>query len=182
MGPEYIRNETVIEQPIIEQPVVRQPVVANVLSPDVAVAGATVRSSYVRSFALDAWVASIAGLVITIIGLLAITRGGFDGSMDDPVVQVVGFNHTTLLGLIEAVAGIALLISGASQSRGGILFISAVIGIGAFVGAVQTESFVKSLALESSFAWLMLAVAVIVALTAALVPRSYRRSDIVQAV
>jgi hypothetical protein len=172
-GPEFIRNETVVEQPALPAPV---------SSSDANIAGTTMRSAYVRSFAPDAWVASIAGLAITVVGLLAITRGGFDGSMDEPVVQVMGFNHTTLLGLIEAVVGAALLISGASRSRSATLFISAVLGIGAFVGAVQTESFVRSLALESSLGWLLLAVAVVVALTTAVVPRTFRRSSVVQTV
>ena len=151
-GPEYIRSDTVIAQPDVTQAIiahadvaqadvaqaiVEQPVVTNVVHSDVAVTGTTSRSSYTRSFALDAWVTSIAGLAITVIGLLAITRGGFDGSMDDPVVQVIGFNHTTLLGLIEATTGAALLISAASRSRGATLFVSAVIGIAAFVAAVQ---------------------------------------------
>ena len=50
------------------------------------------------------------------------------------------------------------------------------------VGAVQTESFVESLALESSLAWLLLAVAVVVAFATAVLPRSYRRSSVVRAV
>lgn len=171
MGPEFIRNETVIEQPIVQQPVV---------SPAVPVAGTIVESTYVRSFAPDAWVTVLAGLAVTVIGLLAITRGGFDGAMDRPVVQVLGFNHTTLLGLIETVAGAALLMSGASRSRSATLFVSAVIGIGAFIGAVQTESFVEPLALERSFAWLLLAAALVVAATTVLVPRSFRRSNVVR--
>ena len=78
--------------------------------------------------------------------------------MSTPVVQVVGFTHTTMLGLIEIGLGLALLMSAATRSRSGEVFFGAVLGIAGFVGAVQTESFKKTLALESSMAWLAVAI------------------------
>ncbi len=101
--------------------------------------------------------------------------------MEDPVVEVLGFTHTTTLGLIEIVLGACLLISGASSWRSGALFFGAMLAIGGFVGAVQTESFVTDLALESSFAWLAtIAGAVVVALSALLMPRYLTRSSVTQ--
>jgi len=41
-------------------------------------------------------------------------RGGFSGPMSDPVVKVLGFTHTTTLGLIEIGFGVCLLASGAA--------------------------------------------------------------------
>jgi hypothetical protein len=187
-GPEIIRDETVIDPPImlmsdppsVVAPVVAGPVVAGpVVAGPVVAPASTVRSTSVRSIAPDAVIASIAGLALTIVGLLAITRGGLDGPLDQPVVQVVGFSHTTLLGMIETVLGVGLLISGASRSRGATLFFGVLIGIGAFVGAVQTKSFVEPLALERNYCWLLLAGAAIVVLTALLIPRASRRSNVV---
>ena len=86
-------------------------------------------------------IAAVAGLVILVVGLIAIVRGGFDGPMSTPVVEVLGFTHTTLLGLIEIAIGGALLISGATRSRSGAVLFGSVLGIAGFVGAVQTESF-----------------------------------------
>ena len=197
-GPEVIRDETIIDPPIVllnDPPIVSAPVTSSPVDPTPVVAtslaatravapavvtpASTIRSTSTRSFAPDAVVASIAGLALTIVGLLAITRGGLDGPIEQPVVQVVGFSHTTLLGMIETVLGICLLISGASRSRSAALFFGVVIGIGAFVGAVQTSSFVEPLALERNYCWLLLIGAVVVVLTALLVPRTSRRSNVV---
>ena len=153
------------------------PVVA--VAPVAPVAAHAVRRSYARSFAPDAVVAALVGLFLLLVGLLAITRGGFDGPMDTPVVSVLGFTHTTTLGLLEIIIGGALLISGASRSRSGALFFGSILGIASFVGAVQTESFQENLALESSFAWLMVFGAVAVVLSALLLPRYVQRSTVV---
>ncbi len=192
-GPLYIRNEAVAE-PMVAQPMVAQPMVAAApaavpvvnevpvaATVPVMTAPAAVRTSYTRSFAPDAIVAAIVGLIVMLIGLIAITRGGFDGPMETPVVDVLGFSHTTLLGLIEIAIGACLLISGATRSRSGAMFFGSVLGIAAFVGAVQTKSFEKNLALESSFAWLLLFGAVLVVLTALLLPRYLKRSTAVRA-
>jgi hypothetical protein len=190
-GPLYIKSEAVAAEPVVVAPAapaaVATPVGTRVATevpvvaaaPVVAAPAAAVRTSYTRSFAPDAVVAAIIGLAIMLIGLLAITRGGFDGPMDQPVVSVLGFTHTTVLGLIEIVIGGCLLIAGATRSRSGALFFGSVLGIAAFVGAVQTKSFEKSLALESGFAWLLLFAAVLVVLTALLLPRYLKRSTVV---
>ena len=182
-GPLYIRNEAVAAEPMVTAMPVATPMATEVpvaTAVPVMTAPAAVRTSYTRSFAPDAIVAAIVGLVVMLIGLIAITRGGFDGPMDTPVVNVLGFSHTTLLGLIEIAIGACLLISGATRSRSGALFFGSVLGIAAFVGAVQTKSFDKSLALESSFAWLLLFGAVLVVLTALLLPRYLKRSTAVR--
>jgi hypothetical protein len=194
-GPLYIRTEAETAAPVVAvpantatyvdangMPVGTAPATAVPMATavPVATAPATVRTSYSRSFAPDAIVAAIVGLIVMLIGLIAITRAGFDGPMDKPVVDVLGFSHTTILGLIEIVIGGCLLISGATRSRSGALFFGSVLGIAAFVGAVQTKSFEKSLALESSFAWLLLFAAVIVVLTALLLPRFLKRSTVVR--
>ena len=191
-GPEFTRDEYVVDPPVAmlsDPPIVQAPVVAPVVATPVVATPAravevvgpatTIRSTSTRSVAPDAVVAAIAGLALTIVGLLAITRGGLEGPLDEPVVQVIGFSHTTLLGMIETVLGICLLISGASRSRSAALFFGVLIGIGAFVGAVQTSSFVEPLALERGYCIMLLIGAVIVVLTALLVPRASRRSNAV---
>ena len=135
------------------------------------VPGTTVRRAFTRRFSPDALVAAGVGVVALIIGLIAITRGGFKGPMSQPLVQVLGFGHTTTLGLIEIGIGVALLIAGATSSRSGALFFGSALGIGAFVGAVQTKSFRTSLGLESSFAWLAVVAGALVVVTALVLPR-----------
>ena len=128
-------------------------------------------------YAPDAVIAALVGLVLLVIGLIAIVRGGFSGPMSDPVVKVLGFTHTTTLGLIEIGVGICLLASGAARSRAGAMFFGGVLGVAGFVGAVQTKSFHNTFALESSMAWLAVVAGAIVVLTALLLPRFAKRSS-----
>ena len=184
-GPLHERSDVFVQEPaatVIDVPangpvVEAVPVAPAVVAP---VSAGQVRTAYASRFAPDAIVAGVVGLVLLVMGLIAIVRGGFDGPMSTPVVQVLGFTHTTTLGLIEIVIGLALLLSGSTRSRSGEMFFGAVLGIGAFVGAVQTDSFRKSLALESSFAWLAVIAAVIVVLSAMLLPRYARNSTVIE--
>lgn len=154
--------------PVVEQVVVPAPVSAG-----------QVRTAYASRFAPDSIIAGIAGLVILVTGLIAIVRGGFDGPMSLPVVQVLGFTHTTTLGLIEIAIGGALLLSAATRSRSGEVFFGAVLGIAGFVGAVQTQSFKRTLALESSMAWVAVFIGVVVVLAAMMLPRYARQSTVI---
>ncbi|HSB88353.1 MAG TPA: hypothetical protein VLD86_18700 [Ilumatobacteraceae bacterium] len=182
-GPTHERRDVIVEPPttpmvrraVVEQPVV-EPVAGDVVVPVAPTPAGQVSTAYAAHFAPDAIIAALVGLVIMVVGLIAIVRGGFDGPMSDPVVSVVGFTHTTTLGLIEIGIGFCLLVSGATRSRSGELLFGAILGIGAFVGAVQTESFRESLALESGMAWLAVIAAAVVVLSALLMPRYLRHS------
>jgi hypothetical protein len=169
-GPVIERVSAVAAEPVVR---VVQP--AHSVVPVVATSPAVSTTAYTQRFAPDAIVCAIVGLVLLVMGLIAITRGGFDGPMSLPVVKVLGFTHTTTLGLIEIAMGACLLISGATGSRSGAIFFGSVLGIGAFVGAVQTASFKKNLALEAGLAWLLVLGAVLVVVTALLMPRYLTR-------
>jgi len=171
-GPSHERHDTVLSAPAVPlNPDPRDP--AAVYDPPAVAAMpvARVRTSSSSRFAPDAIIAALVGLALLITGLIAITRGGFDGPMSDPVVDVLGFTHTTVLGLIEIAFGVFLLSAGASRSRSGAMFGGLVLAVAAFVGAVQTESFRENLALESSMAWLLVIAGAVVALAALLLPR-----------
>jgi hypothetical protein len=177
-GPLHERSDVVV-QPAVAA-VIEVPAQGEVVVPAVAASGGQVRTAYASRFAPDAIIAAIAGLVILVVGLIAVVRNGFDGPMSDPQLDVLGFTHTTTLGLIEIAIGAALLLSGATRSRSGEVFFGAVLGIGGFVGAVQAESFDTSLALESSMAWLAVAIAVVVVLSALMLPRYARNSTTIE--
>ena len=76
---------------------------------------------------------------------------------------------TGLIGLIMLVA----------RSRAGELFFGAVLGIAGLVGAVQVESFRKSLALGSGMGWLAVAAGTVIVVAALLLPRTSRSSTTV---
>ena len=181
-GPLHERSDFLVEPPLAAT-VVDVPVQGDVVAPAVVATTASagqVQRAYNSRFAPDAIIAALVGLVILVVGLIAVVRAGVDGPLSDPVVQVVGFTHTATLGFIEIVLGAALLLSGATSSRSGAVFFGALLGIGGFVGAVQTGSFQKSLALESSMAWLSVAAAVVVVLSALMMPRYARHSTTVE--
>lgn len=181
-SPQFQRVHTVetTESATGVTPVTPMPVTANHEPVIVELPASVSRTSFTRRFAPDAVIASAAGLVLLVAGLIAITRGGFDGPMNLPVVHVLGFTHTTTLGLIEIVLGGCLLIAGATGSRSGAIFLGAVLGIGAFVDAVQTSSFKSSLELESGLAWLLVIAAAVVVTSAMVVPRYTKHSTIVR--
>ena len=120
---------TVPMDPTYVEPVVVAPVVTG-----------RARTSYSSRFSPDAIIAGIVGLAGLLMGLIAVTRAGFDGPMSDPVVQVLGWNHTATLGLIEVGLGLCLLLSAVSLSRSAELFFGAVLGIGSFVGKTPNET------------------------------------------
>lgn len=130
-----------------------------------------VRTSSGYRFTPDALVAAAAGLLLGVIGLIVVVRGGFSGPMSSPVVKVLGFTHTTTLGLIELGLGACLLLAGAVRSRAGAMFSGGVLGVAGFVGAVTTKSFHRSLALETSMAWLTVIIGAAVVLAALALPR-----------
>jgi hypothetical protein len=176
--------------PAVTHVVPAAPVVATEVERPVAVTTPVVAASATRRvatsrrgrFVFDSLVAGIVGLAFTIIGLLAVIRAGTHGPMDTPVVRVLGFTHTETLGLIEVALGVLLLIAAAATSRGAAMFFGIVLGIGGFIGAVQTSSFKHSLALQSGLAWLAVIAGVIVVLASLLLPRMATETATVETV
>jgi hypothetical protein len=82
-------------------------------------------------------------------------------------------SHTALLGPIGAAFGLALLATGVigtdAGSRSGSLFVGTLLGIGGVVAIATPESF-KSLAVQSSYGWLMLIIGSIVVAAQLLLP------------
>lgn len=158
--------------PTESQPTAERPISA---SPPMATTQVQTTSS--SRFAPDAMLAAAIGVVLVVIGLIVTIRGGFSGPMSTPVVTVVGFMHTTILGMVEIGVGVCLLIAGATQSRNGALFVGGLLGVAGFVGAVQASTFDESLALEPTMGWLAVAIGGVVVLAALLLPRYSNRSS-----
>ncbi len=163
-------GHVLVDQPVaVQQPVpVQQVVVQRPLQP---VQRRRVTTSWGLFHAWDSVVVGIIGTALLLIGLIALVRAGTDGPWDQPVVEVLGFTHTAILGIIEIAFGACLLLCAVTLSRGAATFFGALLGIGGFVGAVQAESFRRTLALESSLAWLMVLAAVVIIVVSAIVPR-----------
>jgi uncharacterized membrane protein HdeD (DUF308 family) len=159
-APQVVVEPVPVQRVVVQQPAVRR----------------QVATSYGQRFAPDSVVVAIVGLVLMIAGLVAVARAGTDGPMSTPVVKVFGFTHTATLGFIEIAIGLCLLICAAATTRSGAIFFGLILGVGGIVGAVQTKSFHKTLALQSSLAWLMVVAAVVVVLVSLLMPRVATRT------
>ena len=174
-----------VAEPALAAPVAAvtpAPVVERVVVDTAPAVHETVATSYGRRYAFDSVVVGVVGLAFLLIGLIAMTRAGFDGSMRDPVVEVLGFTHTATLGIIEAGIGLCLLLCAASKSRGASVFFGLVLGVAGFVGAVQVDSFRESLALQTGLAWLAVIAGAVVVAVSLLIPRMVTRTDRVTAV
>ena len=115
-------------------------------------------------------VATIAGAVLLIFGLIALVRGGISGSVNDPTVNVGGFEHTPLLGLIEIGMGLLLLAAGLAGSVAMTRLLGAVLVIGAVVALVEPNALGDELTLEGRYVWLVLALGAVTLLASLLLP------------
>ena len=115
-------------------------------------------------------ITGLAGIVLLVIGLIAVAKGGLSGSITDPVVDVVGFSHTPLLGLIEAGVGLVLLACAVWGSRASGVFMGTVIAVAGIVVAATPSSFSDTLATEASYGWFLIVLGAIVVLACLAIP------------
>ena len=181
-----VRHADVVPQvmPVAETvlPAPAAPVVVGTVAASSAQDITVARTARVNRFYPDAVLTALVGTVMLVLGLIAVVRAGLESDLREPVVNVLGFTHTAILGIVEVVLGGALLLAGGLSSRSGAILFGAIAAIAGFVGAVQTESFTKSLALERSMAWWGCVAGVLVAVAALLVPRTVSRTSHVRTV
>ncbi len=135
-----------------------------------------VRTTNMMHLAPDAILTGTIGLAVLLVGLVAIVRAGLGGVLAEPVVRIFGFDHTATLGLIEVGIGLCLLVSASASSRAGEMFFGAVLGIGGFVGAVQSDSFDETLALEASMGWIAVIAGLVIVAAVLFLPRYDKQS------
>jgi hypothetical protein len=86
-------------------------------------------------------IAGVLGVVVAIIGIIAVSRGSIDGTLNVPVVNVAGTDQSAMLGLAEFAAGLLLVLGAMSYAaRGLIAFVGVVLVIGGVVlGSASAE-------------------------------------------
>jgi hypothetical protein len=177
------RSSTTISSPSVDSTSVGRPVSDPTTGfTDAAAPGRAteVRTTYTGRFAPDTLIAGLVGLLSLIIGLIVLVRAGLSSPLSKPVVSVLGFTHTAMLGIIEVAVGLFLLTVASTRSRSGAAFGGLVMVVGGVVGVAQYRSFADTLALERGWAWVILLAGVLVAATALLLPRVARRSSTVR--
>lgn len=128
-----------------------------------------------RSFSFGQLVTFVIGGLLVALGVIALIATGLDTPLDQPVEDVLGWNHTPLLGLAEVGAGALLVLF--SLRPGGRWFV-AVIGVALVVAGVvmagEADWTVENLGAEQGFGWLTAVVGAVVILAALITPRRHQ--------
>ena len=85
-------------------------------------------------------IAGVLGLVIAVIGIMAVARGGIDGSMNVPAVRTAGLDQSAMLGAIELGIGLLLILGALSYAARGLIVTVGVVMVlgGVLIGAAGT--------------------------------------------
>jgi hypothetical protein len=81
--------------------------------------------------------AGVLGLVIAVIGVMTVSRGGIDSSLNEPIVRAAAFDQSALLGSIELGLGLLLILGALSYAARGLIIGVGVVMVlgGVFLGA-----------------------------------------------
>ncbi len=107
-------------------------------------------------------VAGAIGLLLVVIGGVAMARAGLDGSWTDPVVEVLGFDQTALFGAIEVGFGLVLILTAFAtyEVRSWLTGLGLVALAFGLIVIVEPTAFDGSLGLEEASGWLYAALGV----------------------
>ena len=119
--------------------------------------------------------AAAAGVALIVIGAVALVRTGIDATWYQPVEQVLGMDHTPLLGAIEVGVGALLVLAALAGARMLAALVATAVGAAATVVAIEPEVADRELAIEQDWA-ITLAIAGF-ALAAVLIVTRERRHD-----
>ena len=118
----------------------------------------------------------LAGAASLALGIAAVAATGLDGPLSQPVDEVLGWNHTALLGIIEIGAGVVMILSGL---RAGARWLGGLVGLAAIVGGAlilgRLDWTMNELGAERDFGWVAIAIGAVAVIGAA-IPRVRRRS------
>jgi hypothetical protein len=86
-------------------------------------------------------IAGVLGLVIAVIGIMAVARGGIDSSMNEPMVKTVGLDQSAMLGAAELGVGLLLILGALNYAARGLIIGIGVVMVlgGVFLGAAGTD-------------------------------------------
>src|ERR1700712_3163843 len=56
------------------------------------------------------------GLILAVVGVVGIAKCGIDGSLDNPVANVLGMDQSAIVGLVEFALGLLMVLGAASSS------------------------------------------------------------------
>jgi hypothetical protein len=85
-------------------------------------------------------IAGVLGLVIAVIGIMAVSRGGIDSSMNVPMVRTAGLDQSAMLGAIELGLGLLLILGALNYAARSLIVGIGVVMVlgGVFLGAASS--------------------------------------------
>jgi hypothetical protein len=139
-------------------------------------AGRTSAVSRRRHFSPGQIISGLLGVLLVVMGVIAVTRCGIDGSLNTPTTQIFGLIHSSWVGIVEIVAGLLLVIGAADES---FRAVSGVVGVLLFLAGVVVAAASLKLLLnigtEHATGWFALIVGAI-AIASSLLP-TFSRSE-----
>jgi peptidoglycan/LPS O-acetylase OafA/YrhL len=93
-----------------------------------------------------------AGIALIVFGVLALVRTGVNSTWYEPVEQVLGMDHTPLLGAVEIGAGVLLVLAGLTGARMFAALVAAAIGVAATIVAIEPDVANPEFAIERDWA------------------------------
>jgi lysylphosphatidylglycerol synthetase-like protein (DUF2156 family) len=114
-----------------------------------------------------------AGAALAVIGAVALVRTGVNETWYEPVEQVLGMDHTPLLGAVEVGVGVLLMLAGLAGARMLAALIAVLAAAGATIVAIEPDVVDPELAMEQEWA-IALAVAGFVLAAVLIVSRERR--------
>jgi len=113
--------------------------------------------------------AGILGVVVAIIGIIAVSRGGIDGSLNVPMVSVAGTDQSAMLGLMEFAAGLLLVLGAMNYAaRGLIAFVGVVMVIGGVVIGAASSDILHNIGTSQGTGWAIMVGGIIAVVAASL--------------
>ncbi|NLA36632.1 MAG: hypothetical protein GX868_13250 [Actinobacteria bacterium] len=112
----------------------------------------------------------LAGLALTLVGVLAVVRSGIDSSLTTPVVDVFGLQQSALVGAVEILAGLLIVAGAASVLNRSLLgFMGALVFVAGIFIAAASSSILEDLGTTKSSGTFMIVIGV-VSMVAAMLP------------
>jgi hypothetical protein len=109
-------------------------------------------------------VGAVAGALM-VFGIIAIARGGFSGSLNEPSFEIVGIRHTTAIGLAEIGGGLILGICAMAPSLRGLAGFLGVVMLAGGIAVAVDQSTRTRLHTDQELGWLAILFGAVVLLS-----------------
>ena len=113
--------------------------------------------------------AGILGIVVAVIGIIAMSRAGIDGSLNKPVVEVAGTDQSAMLGIAEFALGLLLVLGALNYAaRWLIAFVGVVMVIGGVVLGAASATILEDVGTSQGTGWAIMVGGIIAIVAASL--------------